>query len=47
MEILNVVLFSKLFLKVMISFSFFCGIVIMVAPEAFKSIDDALQKEFG
>lgn len=32
---------------IMVSIGFFVGIILMVAPKAFDSLDEALQKEYG
>ncbi len=35
------------FFYIMISFSFFVGILLLVAPEAYEHFNRALQKEYG
>jgi hypothetical protein len=32
---------------ILVSIGFFVGIILMVAPDAYKSLHDALQKEYG
>ena len=44
---LEVVVASKLFFNIMVSFAFFIGIILMAAPEAFQSVDNAMKKEYG
>lgn len=38
---------AKLFFHLMVSIAFVVGIILMVSPEAFETLNRALQKEYG
>ena len=46
-EIFGLDVSSKVFFYIMVSFSFFVGIILMVSPEAFENLNHALRKEYG
>ena len=46
-EVFGLDVSSQVFFHIMISFSFFVGIVLMISPEAFEALNRALQKEYG
>ncbi len=37
----------QVFFNIMVSLSFFVGLILLVSPTAFKEFDKALQKEYG
>lgn len=38
---------TNMFFYIMVSMGFFFGIILMIAPEAYHQINNALQKEYG
>ena len=46
-DLISVAVASKTFFHIMISFAFFIGIILAVAPGAFDSLNQAMQKEYG
>lgn len=46
-QLLGLDVSAKMFFYIMISFSFFVGIILTIAPEAFESLNRTLQKEYG
>ncbi len=38
---------SQIFFRLMISFAFFIGLILLVSPEAFAELNKTLQKEYG
>ena len=47
LESLGITLSINMFFYIMVSFGFVIGIVLMVSPEAFESLNWAMQKEYG
>jgi len=46
-DTLGISVSANLFFYIMVSFGFFIGIILMVAPEAFDSLHKSLQREYG
>jgi len=46
-DMLGIGLSANMFFNIMVSFGFFIGIILMIAPEAFDSLNKSLQKEYG
>jgi len=46
-DFFGILLSTEMFFKIMVSFGFFIGIVLMISPEAFESLNKKLQKEYG
>lgn len=46
-DYLNLGLSASMIFHIMVSFGFVIGIILMVSPEAFDSLNSALQKEYG
>ena len=38
---------ARFFFHIMVSFAFFVGLILMASPEAFETLNRALQKEYG
>lgn len=38
---------SQIFFRLMVSFAFFIGVVLLVSPEAFEALNKSFQKEYG
>ncbi len=47
LESLGIILSANMVFYIMVSFGFVVGIILMVSPEAFESLNKALQKEYG
>lgn len=46
-EVLGLDVSAKVLFNLMLSFSFFVGLILMVSQEAFSAFHKALQKEYG
>ncbi|MFH1359579.1 MAG: hypothetical protein ABIJ41_00895 [Candidatus Omnitrophota bacterium] len=46
-DVIGITISMKTFFHIMTSFAFFVGITLMISPEAFESLNRALQKEYG
>ncbi len=47
LEVLGLDISAKFLVFLMLSFSFFVGIILLVSSDAFRSFNQALQKEYG
>ena len=47
LEVFGLDVSAKILIYIMISFSFFVGIILMVSQEAFSAFHKSLQKEYG
>ena len=46
-EIFGLDVSSQIFFRLMISFAFFIGIILLVAPSAFEELNKSFKKEYG
>ena len=46
-DIIGFQISAKFFFHIMVSFAFFVGVILMASPEAFATLNRALQKEYG